>query len=161
MPLLSNSWWNMDSCIHLWIPRLYREPDECLQGTSEWLEIWNTLVEVIDAITHGMLMWQCSLTNPQVQVHALTVGSLCGPQVPLTTAFTDQFHSIGWQYFVMGWLSHHWGAAVAMFRKATTDINIQMRWRAQAIAFLWRYLRSEWAYRIQLSMDQMLMKWLL
>jgi hypothetical protein len=77
----------------------------------------NTPEEVIAAMTHGMHMWERFQTNLHLRIHALTVGSLRGPPVLLTAAFTDQFHSIGWQHLLMDRLSKHGGAAVAMFRK--------------------------------------------
>ncbi len=77
----------------------------------------NTPVELISAITHGMEMWERSQDNPQLQIHALTVGSLHGSHVLLTAAFTEQFHSLGWHHLLMGRLSKYWGAAVASFRK--------------------------------------------
>jgi hypothetical protein len=75
------------------------------------------------------------------------VGSLQGPQVLLTAAFTDQFHSTEWQHLLMGRLSKHWGASVAMLRKEPNNTSMQARWTATAITFLWKYLRSVWAYQ--------------
>jgi hypothetical protein len=68
----------------------------------------NTPVEVIDAIMHGMDMWERSQNHPQLPVHALTAGSLKGSHVLLTAAFTDQFNSIGWQQLLKGRMSHQW-----------------------------------------------------
>jgi hypothetical protein len=118
-----------------------------LQVLQKDLAAINTPEEVIAAITHGMEMWERSQTHPQLPVHALTAGSLCGPKVLLTAAFTDQFHSIGWQHILMGRLSRHWGTAVAMFKKEPNDATSNTKWTSQAIACFWKYLRSEWAYR--------------
>jgi hypothetical protein len=107
----------------------------------------NTPVEVIDAIMHGMDMWECSQSTQQLPVHALTAGSLKGSHVLLTAAFTNQFHSIGWQHLLKGRMSHQWGAAVASFRNKPNDTTSNTMWTAQAIAIFWKYLRSEWAYR--------------
>lgn len=85
----------------------------------------NTPVEVISAITHGMDMRENSQTNPNLQVHALTVGYLRGSHVLLTAAFTEQFHTIGWHHLLMGRLSKYWGAAVASFRKEPNNASIQ------------------------------------
>jgi hypothetical protein len=54
------------------------------------------------AITHGITMWVHHQTETDLQVHAPTVGSLWGPDVLLTTAFTEQFQSIGWYHFLLG-----------------------------------------------------------
>ncbi len=64
-------------------------------------------------------------TSPQLADHTFTVGSLRGPDVLLSAAFTDQFHSIGWHHLLMGRLSHRWGVAVAMYLKLPTDTSLQ------------------------------------
>jgi hypothetical protein len=56
----------------------------------------NTAREVIDALIHGIKMWETTSTNSNMNVRALTVGSLRAPDVLLTAAFTDQWASIGW-----------------------------------------------------------------
>ena len=107
----------------------------------------NTPPEVIAAFVYGMEMWEQSQTNPQLQVHALTVGSLRSSHVLLTAAFTEQFHTIGWQHLLMGRLSKKWGIAVAMLRNDLNNTSVSLRWTAQTINFLWKYMRTEWTYR--------------
>ncbi len=107
----------------------------------------NTPGEVITAITHGMEMWEKSQEHPQLQVHALTVGSLKSSHVLLTAAFTEQFHSIGWDQLLMGRQSKYWGVAVASFGTEPNNVSIQTRWTTQAIGFLWKYMRTAWTYR--------------
>ncbi len=111
------------------------------------LQSINTPIEVIDAINHGIQMWIGTQTDPQLQVHALTVGSLKGPDVLLTAAFTEQFKSIGWDHFLMGRLSRWWGLAVALYNKQPNATLYQTSWTAQTVKFLWKYTRSQWAYR--------------
>jgi hypothetical protein len=65
------------------------------------LKALNTPQEVVDAIAHGMIVWTNPQQGEQVQVHALTAGSLRGPDVLLMTAFSEQFHSIGWFQLLM------------------------------------------------------------
>ncbi len=36
---------------------------------------------------------------------------------------------------------------MTMFRKGPNDVTLNTKWAAQAIAFFWKYLESEWAYR--------------
>ena len=107
----------------------------------------NTPKEVIDALIHGIKMWETTPTNSNVNVRALTVGSLRAPDVLLTAAFTDQWASIGWDHCFMGRLSHRWGAAVALYHKVPCDSTLQLTWTAQTIHFLWKYTRAIWAYR--------------
>ena len=98
----------------------------------------NTPIEVIDAINHGIQMW--------IGTQTLTVGSLKGPDVLLTAAFTEQIKSIGWYHFLMGRLSRRWGLAVALYNKQPNATLYQTSWTAQTVKFLWKYTRSQWAY---------------
>jgi hypothetical protein len=96
----------------------------------------------IAAITHGTLEWECTQRQQEYFVHAITRGSLQGPDMLLTRAFTDQFHTIGWTHFLMGKLSHKWGAAVALYMKKPHDWKFQSTWTAQTIHCLWKYTQS-------------------
>jgi hypothetical protein len=120
---------------------------KALKDLQQNLSGINTLVEDIDTFTDGMVMQENFQCNPHTTVHALTVGSLHGPDVLLTAAFTDQFHSIEWHHLLMGRLSHSWVAAVAMYLKTPHNTSFQTRWMTQAITVLWRSAQSEWAYR--------------
>jgi hypothetical protein len=110
------------------------------------LKLLNTPVQVIDALTHGIKTWESSLTNPHITARALTVGSLHGPDVLLTAAFTDQWSSIGWDHLFLGRLSNRWGAAVSAYHKLPHDKTLQLTWTAQMIQILWKYTRAIWAY---------------
>jgi hypothetical protein len=104
-------------------------------------------MEVIDAIKYGMLQWIAGQQGEHTTVHALTAGSLRGPDISLTMAFTDQFHTIGWYHLLMGRLSIKWGKAVALYHKAPPGSNISKTWTTQAVSQLWKFTRSLWAYR--------------
>jgi hypothetical protein len=88
----------------------------------------NTPTEVVAAIYHGIQMWIGTQTNPQLQVHTLTVGSLKGPDVLLTAAFTEQFKSIGWDHFLISRLSWRWGTAVGLYHKLPNVASYQTYW---------------------------------
>jgi hypothetical protein len=75
------------------------------------------------------------------------MGSLRSSHVLLTATFTEQFHTIGWQHLLMGRLSKKWGVAVALLRNDPNNAPVTLRWTAQAINFLWKYMRTEWNYR--------------
>lgn len=107
----------------------------------------NTPSQVIDAINHGTLEWERTQRQPHTSVHAKTRGSLQGPDMLLTMAFTDQFQNIGWLHLLMGRLSRKWGAAVSLYGNKPNDSNFQTMWTAQAITSLWKYTRSIWGYR--------------
>lgn len=107
----------------------------------------NTPSTVIKAITHGTLEWECTQTQPSLSVHATTSGSLQGPDIFLTMAFTDQFHNTGWNHLLMEGLSCKWEAAVALYMKKPHDQKSQTMWTTQAIYCLWKYTHSVWGYR--------------
>ncbi len=107
----------------------------------------NTPSTVIDAITHGIIEWGKQQQDPNHPVHALTRGSLNGPDMLLTMAFTDQLNNIGWSHFLLGWVSHKWGAAAALYGNKQNDSTFQTTWATQAINCLWKYTRSLWGYR--------------
>jgi hypothetical protein len=56
----------------------------------------NTPTAVIEAITHGITMWINNQGLTHHPINAPTVGSTRGPDILLTMAFTEQYHSIGW-----------------------------------------------------------------
>ena len=85
--------------------------------------------------------------KPNHSVHALTRGSLRGPDMLLTMAFTDQLQNIGWKHLLLGRLSCKWGAAVALYRNKPNDSTVSTTWTTQAIGCLWKYTRSLWGYR--------------
>lgn len=65
---------------------------------------------------HGITVWISNHDATQRPVHASTVGSIRGPDMLSTTAFIEQYHSIGWHQLFTGRLSHKWGAAVALYQ---------------------------------------------
>ncbi len=74
------------------------------------------------------------------------MGSLRGPDILLTSVFTEQFQSIGWNQFLLGQLSSRWGKSVNGYLKST-DPSYPTAWTAQVISFIWKFSRSLWAYR--------------
>jgi hypothetical protein len=104
------------------------------------------LILVISTIIHGITMWVRHQTEEDLRVHAPTVGSLRGPDVLLTAAFTEQFQSIGWYHFLLGRLSSYWGKEAAAYAK-TKDPSYPKVWMAQFISIVWKYSRSLWSYR--------------
>ena len=102
---------------------------------------------VLEAILHGTNMWIINQGDEHRPVHATTVGSLKGPDILLTAAFTEQFHNIGWCHMLMGRLSKKWGAAVALYHKMPSDSQISTTWTTQAIQMIWKYTRSLWNHR--------------
>jgi hypothetical protein len=74
------------------------------------------------------------------------VGSLRGPDILLTVAFTEQYQSIGWYNFLLDRISAKWGKAVALYNKST-DPSYHKAWTTQTILLVWKFSRSLWTYR--------------
>jgi hypothetical protein len=97
-------------------------------------------------ISH-IIEWGKQQQDPHHPVHAITRGSLSGPDMLLTMAFTDQFNNIGWNHLLLGRLSRKWGAAVALYGNKQNDSTFQTTWTTQTINCLWKYTRSLWGFR--------------
>jgi hypothetical protein len=113
---------------------------------TELLSI-NTPLTVIEAMTHGIIEWGKQQQDPNHPVQAITRGSLSGPDMLLTRAFTDRFNNVGWNHLLLGWLSRKWGAAVALYGNKQNDSTFQTTWTTQSINCLWKYTRSLWGFR--------------
>jgi hypothetical protein len=123
--------------------------ENCLKDIStlqDDLASIKTPPKVISTIVHGITMWVRHQTEEDLRVHALMVGSLRGPEVLLTAAFTEQFQSIGWYHFLLGCLISYWGKVAAAYTK-TKDPSYPKVWMAQVISMVWKYSRSLWYYR--------------
>ena len=97
----------------------------------------STPTAVIEAITYGITMWVRQQMESDLSIHAPTVGSLCGPDILLTVAFTEQYQSIGWYNFLLGRISAKWGKAVALYNKST-DPSYHKAWTTQTILLVWK-----------------------
>jgi hypothetical protein len=64
----------------------------------------------------------------------------------LTTAFHEQFYSIGWFHFQLGCLSKHWGKAYKDLTLDATDGSTQ-RWMSTVISQTWKYIGDIWSLR--------------
>jgi hypothetical protein len=111
------------------------------------------------AINHGIQMWIGTQTDPQLQVHALTAGSLKGPDVLLTAAFTEQLKSIGWYHFLMGRLCRWWGPAVALYNKQPNATSYQTSWTAQTVNSYGSTPAPNGLITIQWYMEPLTRKW--
>ncbi len=87
----------------------------------------NTPSTVIDAITHGIIEWGKQQQDPNHPVHALTRGSLNGPDMLITMAFTDQLNNIGWSHLLLGRVSRKWGAAAALYGNKQMIVHSKLR----------------------------------
>jgi hypothetical protein len=92
-------------------------------------------------------MWTGNQRAPQRPVHATTTGSLYGPDILLTSAFTEQYHTIGWYHLFMDHLSKKWSAAAALYHKIPNDFSFSITWTSQLTHVLWKYTGSLWHYR--------------
>jgi hypothetical protein len=123
--------------------------DECLLQLEKDLQQINTPNIVICTILHGFSDWLLGQQSSRSQ--ALTVGSLRGSDMLLTTAYTEQFHSIGWFQLCLGRISKKWSKAVHMYVKQDTGKDIdQAYWSSMLINIIWRFTKLMWKHRNQI-----------
>jgi hypothetical protein len=68
----------------------------------------------------------------------------------LTSAYAEQFHSIGWYQFCLGHISKKWAKAVAAYhRQATGRALDQECWSSKLIMCLWKFIKGMWQQRNQ------------
>jgi hypothetical protein len=80
-------------------------------------------------------------------VRALTASLLRSPDAVLTTAFHEQYNTIGWFHFCFGRLSKKWAAAVKQYNTAPKPSDFEEFWTSLLIATLWQYSRALWKTR--------------
>ena len=102
---------------------------------------------VIESIIHGIKQWVHHQENPATVLRAPTRGSINGPDILLTAAYSSQTRDIGWYQLLMGRISRKWGAAVAMYDKTKHSSAQQRAWSTQVIQHIWTYTSSLWEYR--------------
>jgi hypothetical protein len=121
--------------------------EQSLQALIKGLQLINTPEKVIEAMVAGTEAWIASSVNTIGRVHAPTAGSLNSGDILLTTAFTEQYHSIGWYHFTLGRISSKWDAAVRCYRGQLDNLAMTNVWATQAILLMWQYMRSIWTHR--------------
>jgi hypothetical protein len=96
---------------------------------------------ILDSITNGFKAW---ISNNTGTVWASSAGQLGAAAALLTTAFHEQFHSIGWFHFQLGCLSKHWGKAYRDLTPHATDRLVQC-WVSAVIFPMWKYIGDNWS----------------
>jgi hypothetical protein len=109
------------------------------------LKFAGTPIQVLDAITYGTHHW-LGQTDPST-VHALTAGSLHAGDTILTTAFIEQFHSIGRYQMFLGRLSAKWEKAYATYKGKSMQAKQTEHWSSLLVTLLWTYTKSLWDNR--------------
>ncbi len=123
--------------------------DTCLAQLDRDLNHINTPSKVVSALLHGFLEWSHS-DRPSSQSRAPTAGSLRGPDIILTSAYTEQFQSLGWYQLCLGRVSRKWSQAVNQYEKQEkgTGIN-QEYWSSLLMSTLWKFTKNTWAHSNQ------------
>lgn len=105
----------------------------------------HTPVPIIDALLHGIQKWTTEV--PSNQVRSLTIGSLKAGDVVLTSAFTEQFHTIGWLQLLLGRLSNKWELAYTHYKGISSHQSYKTNWSTSFIPHIWEYTHSLWQHR--------------
>lgn len=136
-----------ESLQHLFTCRHEQATTHRLQAFDNFhktLRAIGTPLPVIDAIIHGFTQWTRDPT--QIQVRALTAGSLRGPDAVLTSAFREQFIGIGWYHMCLGRISRLWASAVLQYQSPSSPMDGGIPWASQLLAALWQYSRALWKF---------------
>jgi hypothetical protein len=105
----------------------------------------HTPVPIIDALLHGVQKWTTEV--PSNQVRSLTMGSLKASDVVLTSAFTEQFHTIGWLQLMLGRLSKKWEMAYTHYKSIPSAQFYKNNWSTSFNPHIWEYTHSLWQHR--------------
>jgi hypothetical protein len=121
--------------------------EEATQELATSLTKLATPSPVVEAILHGTRAWINYDPHHPRHIRAPVAGSLRAADVLLTSAFHEQFHTIGWFHLFLGRISTKWDDAVRAYSLREGRILTANHWSSQAIHFLWRFTRSMWAHR--------------
>jgi hypothetical protein len=116
--------------------------DVAFQHLLTSLKQLGTPQPIIMTIHHGSSNW-ISDTEPS-KVKALTRGSLRISDIYLTVAFTEQYHSIGWQHLFLGHLTHSREKAYMAYKGKQTSHTVALHWSSAVITSLWEYTHQIW-----------------
>ena len=121
-------------CQGLRSPEIWRRS---LQKLAHALRRQFTDPEIISAILNGLRSWHTGVIP------------VCHSRNPtLRSAFTAQ-KNLGWENCARGFISHHWQATQALYRKRLLahDHYSSERWVATLIKGLWDVAWDQWEYR--------------
>lgn len=109
--------------------------DTNLKMLADTLVNVQTPLPVIDAICHGFSSWA---TPTQCFIRALMAGSLRGPDAILTSAFHEQYNTIGW----LGRSSKKWAAAARQYNPVHKPPDFEEYWMSLLLTALWHNSRA-------------------
>lgn len=130
------------TCSH---PSAIQHRQSCLEKLLSTLDNTQTPQPIIDTIQYGFQQWTGALDQPYVR--APTAGSLRGPDAILTSAFHEQFYTIGWYHFCLGRVSKLWARAVTQYTKPDRHPYTPLHWSSLLVSSLWTYSKTVWKFR--------------
>jgi len=105
---------------------------------------------VTQTILQGFAHW---LTPTHHQSKAPTAGSLRGPDILLTSAYYEQYHTLGRYQCCLGRITNNWQQAVAAYYKMDRKTLDAAHWSSLFIVALWRYTKTLWQHRNEYFME--------
>jgi hypothetical protein len=99
---------------------------------------------ILTCIQHGLDNWEKYLDTEE-EMHSPTAGTVQPIDVTLTQAYHAQTNTIGWDQFLRGRISVHWGKAFQLSQRSSKK-NCNS-WTANLISSLLDYTSSLWQYR--------------
>jgi ribonuclease HI len=94
----------------------------------------STPIPVVTAVCHRFTVWDSDPTSTNAR--ALTAGSLQGADAVLTSAFREQFSSIGCYHLCLGRISKKWALAVQHYAPTKTHSDDKLHWASIFVAAL-------------------------
>lgn len=115
-----------------------------LQHLRDTLTTIHTPDIVTQTILQGFTHW---LTPPSQYSRAPTTGSLCSPDVILTVAYHEQYHTLGWFQCSLGRITTKWQQAVSKYYRRDNKTLDAAYWASLFITALWKYTKALWQHR--------------
>jgi len=128
-------------------PRATKNRQELLFQLEKDLTNIHTPKVVLQTILQVFHYWLKPITT---RSRAPTVGSLAGPDILLTSAYHEQFHTLSWYQCCLGRISCKWRQAVVAYCNQAHQNMDAANWAPLFIAALWWFTKGAWQFRNQI-----------
>jgi hypothetical protein len=118
-------------CMH---PDMRQHRTDALRILSEQLSTIHTPQQIKESILHGFHCWSNEVSSSHPC--SLVAGSTRSPDIVLTSAFHEQYHTLSWFQFCLGRISKKWAAPA---RGYMPSIDAPL-WSSLLVSILWGLL---------------------
>ncbi len=128
-------------------PRSTQNRQELLLQLEKDVTNIHTPKVVLQTILQVFHHWLNPITT---QSRVPTVGSLAGPDILLTSAYHEQFHTLSWYQCCLGRISCKWRQAMVTYYNQAHQNMDAANWAPLFIVALWRFTKGAWQFRNQI-----------